>query len=148
MKTKLTIVALLVALSFNSFAQQLRESRQRMDPAEREQMLIASANRQTEQMKELLSLDEEQEEAVNRINLRYAVLRTQVTEAARAQEGANLRELLAELEAKREAEILPVLNENQMEIFINHRKEQQERRDQMRQRVDERRQERNNREQN
>jgi hypothetical protein len=171
MKTIFTIIALLFAFSSISFAQQqgirnlrheftpeeleqLRISqsqqqqaessnqRQRMNPEDHEQMLINSAQRQTERLKELLTLDEEQEKTINEIHLRYAVLRVQVSEATRAEGRSDLRELLSELDEKKDAEILPVLDENQIVIFLQQKKEQEERREQMRGRMDERRQRR------
>jgi ABC-type lipoprotein release transport system permease subunit len=142
MKT-ITTIALIFALSYASFAQQSTEQRrQRMNPEQREQMQVSSAQRQTEQMKALLNLDEEQESAIHKINLKYTILRTQVSEATRTEEGTNVRGFLSELEEKRESEILPILNENQIEIFFTQKKEQQERREQMRERVDQRRQQR------
>ena len=147
---KITAIALILALSYVSFAQESenreqrsqRESRQRMTPERREQMTNASAQRQTEQLKVQLNLDEEQEKTIEAINLKYAVLRTQVSEAARVEQNANARELLNELDGKREAEILPILNENQIEVFFKNKTEQQERRQQMRERVEESRQQR------
>jgi hypothetical protein len=165
---KTTTIALIFAFSYASFAQQDvrnlrhdftpeeaeqlrispeqqelgRPQRNRQTPEEREQMLINSANRQTERMTELLSLDEAQQETVSEIYLRYAVLRTQVTQAARTEERTDLRELLSELDEKRDAEILPILNETQSKRFLNQKNEERERREQMRQRVEERRQQR------
>jgi hypothetical protein len=166
---KIFTIALIFALSYASFAQQqdvrnlrheftpeereqlrisseqqeaTRGQRNRQTPEEREQMLINSANRQTERLSEELNLDEEQEKTINDIFLRYAVLRTQISQAARAEERTDLRELLSELDEKRDAEILPILTESQMELFIKHKAEEQERREQMRQRVEERRQQR------
>ncbi|MCL2028298.1 MAG: hypothetical protein FWG79_07410 [Bacteroidales bacterium] len=147
---KITAIALILALSYVSFAQESenreqrsqRESRQRMTPERREQMTNTSAQRQTEQLKVQLNLDEEQEKTIEAINLKYAVLRTQVSEAARVEQNANARELLNELDGKREAEILPILNENQIEVFFKNKTEQQERRQQMRERVEESRQQR------
>jgi len=139
MKTILTI-ALILALNNVSFAQQgSRNSRQQMTPEQREEMLTVSAQRQTERMTEFLELNEEQQEAIHAINLKYAVLRVQITEAARTQEGMDIRTLLNELDERRDDEILPILNENQIDRFLEQKKEAQERREEMRQRVEERR---------
>jgi hypothetical protein len=164
---KITTFALILTLSYVGFAQQqevrnlrheftpeereqlrlsseqqdqsTRGQRGRQTPEEREQMLMNSAQRQTERLKELLNLSEEQENAVSEINYRYAILRIQVSQVARTEERADLRELLSELDEKRDAEILPVLNEKQAELFIQSKNDQQERREQMRHRVEERR---------
>ena len=138
MKTKITTIILIFALGYSSFAQQQAPRggmRQQLTPEQQVQM----AQRQTERMKESLKLDEEQEKEVRTINLKYAVLRAQIAEAARAEEGIDLRALLTELEEKREGEILPILNAEQIEIFITQKNEQQERQQQMRQRGEERR---------
>jgi hypothetical protein len=143
MKTFITFATLIFALNYASFSQQAtpQNLRHRLTPEEREQMQANSAQRQTEQMKEFLNLNEDQEKAILEINLKYAYLRTQVTQAARA-EGGDIRALLNELDEKREAEILPILNEDQTKLFLEQRVEQQQRRDQMRQRMEERRQRR------
>ena len=145
MKTILTIAILIFALSNISFAQQTppRSQRQQMTPEQREEMLTASAQRQTDRMTEFLELDQEQQEAVHAINLKYAILRVQITEAARSEEGMHLPTLLNELDERRADEILPILNDSQIERFLEQRKEAQQQREQMRERVDERRRTRN-----
>jgi predicted nucleic acid-binding OB-fold protein len=136
MKTILTTAILLFALSYGSSAQQAqqRNLRQELTPEELAQMQVNMAQRQTQQMKERLKLDEEQEKAINEINLRYAVLRAQITELARTEQDLDIPALMTELEQKQENEILPFLNEDQMEPYYALKKEQQERRQQMQQR--------------
>ena len=136
---KIILTALILALSYASFAQQgpPRGQRQALTPEQMEQMQIAQAQRQTEQMKTNLKLDEEQERTIGAINLKYVILRTQISEAARADQSLNLRELLNELDERRLDEILPILNEDQIEAFLKQRVEEIERREQ---RFEERRQ--------
>ncbi|MDR1951028.1 MAG: hypothetical protein LBP96_02215 [Bacteroidales bacterium] len=137
MKTILTTATLVFALSFNCSAQQQQvmfRQGQQMTPEERTQLQVTMAQRQTQQMKERLKLDAEQEKAIGEINLKYAVLRVQVTDLAQSQEGADIPALMTELEAKQENDILPFLNENQIEPYYELKKEQQERRQQMMQR--------------
>jgi hypothetical protein len=138
MKTLLTTAILLFALSYSSSAQQAqpRNLRHELTPEERTQMQVNMAERQTQQMKERLKLDEEQEKAVREINLKYTMLRVQILDLAQTQEGFDIPALLAELEEKRENEILPFLNDDQIDPYFALKKEQEERRLQMRQQGD------------
>ena len=139
MKTFFTITFLVFALSKISFAQQAtpENPRQQMSPQERDEMQIASAQHQTDRMAEFLELNEEQTEAVHVINLKYTRLRIRVMEAARAENEASLRALLSELDELRESEILLILNEEQTERYLEQKKEAEERRNEMRQRIQE-----------
>ena len=135
MKTILTTIVMILALSYSSSAQQQtpRNQRHEMTPEERIQMQANQAQRQTEQMKTRLTLDEEQAKVIGEINLKYAVLRAQILEAARTEEGLDIRALITELEEKRENEILPFLNENQLDTYFTFKKEQEGRREQFQQ---------------
>ena len=133
MKVFFTTLALFFVLSSIVFAQR------RMAPEEREHMQISSALRQTELMAEFLNLTDNQIDTAFEINLKYAILRTQITDEVHSSERATLRNLLDELDEKRDAEILPLLNASQIELFLEQRNEAQLRRDQMRQAVEERR---------
>jgi hypothetical protein len=136
MKTIFTTAILLFALSYCSSAQQTtqRNLRYELSPEERAQMQVTMAQRQTQQMKERLKLDEEQEKAISEINLRYGVLRMQITDLAQTEPELDVPALMTELEEKQENEILPFLNEDQIEPYYALKKEQQERRLQMQQR--------------
>ena len=141
MKTILTTAILIFALSFYCSAQQTvvvqgGGQRHQMTPEEQAQMLATAAQRQTAQMKERLNLDEEQEKAIGEINLKYARLRNGIIELARTQEGVDLVVLMQELEEKRDNEILPFLNNDQIDTYTAFRKEQQVRVQQMQQRRD------------
>jgi uncharacterized membrane protein YgcG len=135
MKTLFTTITLIFALAYSGLAQhaEIRDLRHELTPEERMQMQVAMAQRQTEQMKERLKLDKEQEKAINEINLKYAVLRAQIIDLARTQEDIDVRALMTELEEKLENEILPFLNPDQIDPYFELRKEQQERRQQMQQ---------------
>ncbi|MCL2413844.1 MAG: hypothetical protein FWC94_01135 [Bacteroidales bacterium] len=133
MKTIFTTLVLFFVLNSIAFAQR------QMAPEEREHMQISSALRQTELMAEFLDLTDEQIDTIFEINLKYAILRTQIMDDARNSDRTVLRNLLDELDEKREAEILPLLNANQTELFLEQKSEAQLRRDQMRQAVEERR---------
>ena len=133
MKIFFTTLALFFVLSSIVFAQR------RMAPEEREHMQISSALRQTELMAESLNLTDNQIDTIFEINLKYAILRTQITDEVHSSERTTLRNLLDELDEKRDAEILPLLNASQIELFLEQRNEAQLRREQMRQAVEERR---------
>ena len=135
MKTTITTIAMILALSYGSSAQNTtpRNLRHQMSSEERTQMQANAAQRQTEQMKERLNLDEEQTKAIGEINVKYSVLRVQIIEAARTEEGLDVRALIMELEEKRENEILPFLNENQLDTYFTFKKEQEGRREQFQQ---------------
>ena len=128
MKAIFTTIVLVFALGYGGFAQQvMRMNMNQMTPEERTRMQVMMAQRQTQQMKERLKLDEEQEKAISEINVRYAVLRVQLAELAQTQEGTDLPALLRELEERQENEILPFLNEDQIDPYFALKKEQQER---------------------
>ena len=135
MKTILTTITLILALSHSGLAQQQtpRNLRHDMTPEERMQMQVAMAQRQTALMKERLNLDADQEKNIGEINMKYAVLRIQIADLAQSQEGIDIRTLMTELEEKQENDILPFLNEDQMEPYFELKKEQEERRQHMRQ---------------
>jgi len=138
MKAIFTSIVLTLVLSYSGSAQQgggARNMRQQMSPEEIAQMHATTANRQTEQMKERLKLDAEQEKAIGEINLKYVTLRTQLMQLARTQEGADIPALMAELDELRDNEILPFLNSDQVEPYFALKKEQQEQQDQRMQRM-------------
>ena len=131
MKTHLTTVILLLALGYSSLAQQAepRNLRQQLTPEELIQMQTSMAQYQTAQMKERLNLDEEQEAVIGEINLKYTIFRTKVMEMVReSPDSLDLQTLLNELEAKWDNEILPFLNEDQVEPYYAFKQEQQQRR--------------------
>ena len=131
--TLFTIV--LVALSLNGSAQQpIQNLRYDFTPEERMQMQIMMTQQQTREMVTRLNLDEEQEHAIGEINLKYILLRIQIMELAQTEEGLDIRALMNELEDKREKEVLPFLEEHQIEQYYVLKEEQQKRRQQMQQR--------------
>ncbi|MDR1950759.1 MAG: hypothetical protein LBP96_00835 [Bacteroidales bacterium] len=126
----LTTIAVLLLLSNSITAQQpQRGMRPQGTPEEMAQRQTANAERQTQEMKERLKLNADQEKSIGEINLKYAKLRTSVMETARA-EGGNVQELVAELDKKHDNEILPLLNKDQVDPYHELRKEQAQRRQQ------------------
>ncbi|MDR0437148.1 MAG: hypothetical protein LBH22_02460 [Bacteroidales bacterium] len=141
MKTILSLIVLTVALSFNGSAQQpIQNLRYDFTPEERMQMQVRMTQQQTREMATRLGLDKEQEQAIGEINLKYTLLRIQIMELAQTEEVLDIRALMDELEEKREKEILPFLEEHQMEVYYVVKEEQQKRRQQMQQQRGEQRQ--------
>jgi Spy/CpxP family protein refolding chaperone len=126
MKKILTTIAAMLLLSNSIFAQQQRPQ---LSPEEMAQRQTANAQRQTQEMKERLKLTDEQEKSISEINLKYAKLRTEAMQAAQSNR-SNMQEITAELDKKRDEEILPLLNKDQVEPYHELKREQAQRRPQ------------------
>ncbi|MCL2413615.1 MAG: hypothetical protein FWC98_05720 [Bacteroidales bacterium] len=133
MRTFLTTLILIFALNSVGFSQR------QVTPEEREQTQISSAQRQTDLIAEFLDLTDEQADTIFQINLKFALLRMQLIDETRGGDRAGLRERLDELNEQREVEIMPLLNPEQAELFLENKREAEQRREQMRRAVEERR---------